>query len=917
MATHPETLKHASGRLMRLDTTRALLCFEPHGRPAGFDKALASFDLVREDAPTDGKPRRGVNQTRRFCFVRSAKRQSIDPASLDKLLALLGKKGGGARLAWIGPVYRFTADPSDAGLMGVVLDALVVTPRGTLDSRQGRALANHIKRSGLTPHAKRSKQIEPSLYLRSTDLKKRNAIQASEAFTELSKLVASHPDYVPLMSPACAIPSDTHWGLQWNMTQIGAPAAWDITKGDPSVYVCVVDSGIERGHEELNRATSFGYEASSPDESSGLTPPASDPSAPSGTTALDAHGTAIASIAAGSWDAGGVAGLAGDASLFALAAPNWSPAEIQAAITRAAGATPSTADKRVLLLGGTTNIMDTPGVRGAIDAALAAGMIVVCPSGNADSNTIPYPGDGVHPDVIVCGSTDQSDTRYVSNYGATLTVVAPGKDVPVADLTGAAGFGAGDYHLLFEGSSAGAAHVAGLAALLRSASGLSFSDYPPAAASLPRKIRNVIERTAEKVGPAVYDTAINSRSDQMGFGRIRTDRALDFADVMIRDDPTDTGVEPSTGVFWRDSDVVIRQLNELQPVVETNFDAWHGNPLDSTRIYANASGNPCYAYVRVRNLGPATARNVRVRAVGAACATGFMYPTDWAAGDDVNHFVMTPLPWSGDPAAVGDEYVVGTLNAGQSKIVRFEISKAKADKGLAWPGSHVCGLARVTADNDYAFSMFAPAVPVGGEQARRNNLCQRNLHVVTAASPWFFPFLAGNVADMDPALELVVEASRLPAGALLRLGLDDPARAAPNLDVLALGAPAVKAADHGGSSCASAVLLDRARVALSCGGPLGVVTLPPGTRFDCNGSERGELQVAGGHVVLDGGKRVVESREKRTRVRMTKAPGQVLALYLEIPVPPGTDKNERFFVDIVQKNTRGEVVGGLSLFLVP
>ena len=96
-----------------------------------------------------------------------------------------------------------------------------------------------------------------------------------------------------------------------------------------------------------------------------------------------------------------------------------------------------------------------------------------------------------------------------------------------------------------------------------------------------------------------------------------------------------------------------------------------------------------------------------------------------------------------------------------------------------------------------------------------------------------------------------------------------------------------------------------------------MVTLPPGTRFECGGLRQPEVQVTGGSLVLERGKRVLETREKQARIRMTKTPGSRLPLYLEIPVPPGTDKSERFYVDIVQRNAAGEVVGGLSLFLVP
>ena len=50
-----------------------------------------------------------------------------------------------------------------------------------------------------------------------------------------------------------------------------------------------------------------------------------------------------------------------------------------------------------------------------------------------------------------------------------------------------------------------------------------------------------------------------SWNQEMGYGRINVYRALDEADVMIKDAPSDNGLEPYTGGnFWDFSDVVVR-----------------------------------------------------------------------------------------------------------------------------------------------------------------------------------------------------------------------------------------------------------------------------------------------------------------------------------------------------------------------
>ncbi|MBI3206793.1 MAG: S8 family serine peptidase [Myxococcales bacterium] len=915
MANFPSTLTHGSGRPLELDSTRLLLSFDPPGRPANFEKVLAHAGLLLEDAPVEGKPKARVNQTPRFCFVRSKNGEPVPRNAPADLMAALGNAPARKpRLKWVGPVYRFVGNPTDAGLLGVVIDSLRLTPTAPVKDDPNGKLSKLLKKLALEPNAKLSKAIAPTRFVEATNLGNRHAIAAAAELSEaLAGTFSAHPVCIPLRSPECATPSSESQWPQWNMIRIGAEAAWDRTKGSTSVCVCVVDKGVQRAHEELNRASSYGHDAGTGVDHGGyITTGTQDVS----DNTTSAHGTGVASVTSGAWDSGGVAGLAGDAALLALAVPNWLDTEVEAAIKRAFdGTKPPTAatvalDQRVLLLPFVHDLFAIGPIKDAVETALNSGLTVVCASGD-DADTSTYPADGSHPRAIVCGASDDVDARYNSKFPSFLSLVAPGKDIPVA--VPGPGLGATTYGLL-QGSSCGAAHVAGAVALVLSRSAAGLASYPFGSTN-PEKLKSVIERTAQKVGTG-YGSEINPRTPELGFGRLRADWAVDLADVMIKDDPADRGVEPSTGVFWRDSAVVIRQTAESQAIVEASFDTWHADPMQSTRIYASTSGASCYAYVRVQNLGPASAENVRVRAVGAACATGFMYPTDWNAADDVNHFVMSPNPWPGDPAAVGDEYVVGSLAAGAAKIVRFEITKAKADKGLAWPGSHVCGLAKVTANNDHAFNMFAPAVPVSSEQARRNNLCQRNLHVVTAASPWFFPFLAGNVVDEDETMELVIEAKSLPSGTLMRLALDEPERAAPNLDLSALSrSPRAAAAPRAGH--ASLTLLDRARVAIGCGDTIGIATLPPGTQFDCSGGARGDVRVTGGSVITSGGKRLVETRGAHTRVRLPKAPGSVLPLYLEIPVPAGVKKTDRFLVDVIQKNAAGQVVGGVSLYLVP
>jgi subtilisin family serine protease len=48
------------------------------------------------------------------------------------------------------------------------------------------------------------------------------------------------------------VPNDTNWGNQWGPKKIQAPDAWNLTTGNSSVIVAILDTGVDYLHEDLS-----------------------------------------------------------------------------------------------------------------------------------------------------------------------------------------------------------------------------------------------------------------------------------------------------------------------------------------------------------------------------------------------------------------------------------------------------------------------------------------------------------------------------------------------------------------------------------------------------------------------------------------------------------------------------------------
>jgi serine protease len=322
-------------------------------------------------------------------------------------------------------------------------------------------------------------------------------------------------------------PSDPSYRLQWHFKMLDSERMWGIQKGDSSVAVAVLDSGI--AYEDFGpfrKAPDFGNTVflQGRDFINGDDHANDD----------NFHGTHVASTIAEATDNSlGVAGLAFGCALMPVKVLDnegvGSFFIVAEGIDYAVNFT-ANGQKPVkvinLSLGGEVS---STAMRQAVERAVAAGVTVVAAAGNESTGRIAFPA--AFPNVIAVGAVDGRKVKApYSNFGPELSVVAPGGDIrrddtgpdgvpdgrpdgvlqqtfdpDVAELTGRYD----DFHYFFVvGTSQATPHVAALAALL----------YRQGITQ-PAAIKAAIQNSAEDLGTP-------GRDDTFGYGLIRPVPAL-------------------------------------------------------------------------------------------------------------------------------------------------------------------------------------------------------------------------------------------------------------------------------------------------------------------------------------------------------------------------------------------------------
>lgn len=309
------------------------------------------------------------------------------------------------------------------------------------------------------------------------------------AFARNSAVAYVEPDRImrPVLSP-----NDTSYSSQWDLFEstggMNQPSAWDISTGS-GVRVAVIDTGITP-HSDLSGQTVGGYDfiSSSADarDGNGRDSNPNDEGDWFGTNECGVpyssnsswHGTHVAgTIAAATNNNKGVAGVAFGAKVVpvrVLGKCGGSTSDIVDAIVWSSGGSVSgipanTNPARVInmSLGGSGSCGS---FQAAVNTARNNGTVVVVAAGNSNANVSGFSPANCSGVISVAATDRQGNRASYSNYGAGITLSAPGGETAtqtngiLSTLNNGTTTQGSEGYAYYQGTSMAAPHVAGLAA---------------------------------------------------------------------------------------------------------------------------------------------------------------------------------------------------------------------------------------------------------------------------------------------------------------------------------------------------------------------------------------------------------------------------------------------------------------------
>ena len=344
--------------------------------------------------------------------------------------------------------------------------------------------------------------------------------------------------------PGSTFPNDSDLSEQWYLDAINVCDAWEITTGNPSIIVAILDNGVDWTHPDLGLGSdSYQNIYLNPGED-----PWIDPNNPQSGNGIDddgngfvddwkgwdftgicyysnscndsrglvgyfpfpeVHGTLVAGIiGAKTHNNLGIAGIAGGRNDEGVKLLSYFIGGMQPIKSALIDAILAAVDNGAKVIQLSCHIAQSQDIDDAIQYAISNNVVIVCAAGSIEApyttNTyVRYPAS--HPNVISVGAVDQNLVRAAfSPYGSDLDIVAPGVEIYTT-------FSAHRY-IVEEGTSLAAPIVSGVAALMLSVN----------PELIPEQVREYIAEAAQKVGgnPYYYSGQYGTWDNQYGYGMI-------------------------------------------------------------------------------------------------------------------------------------------------------------------------------------------------------------------------------------------------------------------------------------------------------------------------------------------------------------------------------------------------------------
>lgn len=293
---------------------------------------------------------------------------------------------------------------------------------------------------------------------------------------------------------ALLTPNDAHYAVHQYDMKAGTTnisSAWDTTLGTSSAKVCVTDTGLYREHEDFADLTLLGFA-----DFTGTRRKQPGPFDDNG------HGTHVTGTIAAATDNGkGVAGIA-QASILSAKVLN---RQGSGTFTMVANGFKWCADQGAHILGASLGASSGSSViQDAVAYAQARGVLIIAAAGNSGpcENCVGYPA--AYAGVLAISCTDAANALCsFSSTGPQVALAAPGKSIlstwpkGIAPCPKSSG---NSCYVFASGTSMSTPHVAGLAALVKSAHGTHD------AAAIEAALRG----SARDLGPSGNDPSFGS-----------------------------------------------------------------------------------------------------------------------------------------------------------------------------------------------------------------------------------------------------------------------------------------------------------------------------------------------------------------------------------------------------------------------